>query len=51
MRWTAAASLVFQDGVVIYRMISEDWPTQGVIFTDLHRAVHEHSGSGQRNIL
>lgn len=38
----SAASLVFQDGDVIYRDESEPLAAKGVIFTDLRRAVVEH---------
>ena len=38
----SAASLVFQDGGVIYRDVTEDLASKGVIFTDLQDAVHKH---------
>ncbi len=38
----SAASLVFQDGVVINHKGNEEFAAQGVIFTDLQQAVHEH---------
>ena len=38
----SAASLIFQDGGVIYRDVSEDLAGKGVIFTDLQQAVHDH---------
>ncbi|MEZ4865908.1 MAG: Fe-S cluster assembly protein SufD [Caldilineaceae bacterium] len=38
----SAASLVFEEGAVRYRDISEDLAGKGVIFTDLQHAVHEH---------
>ena len=43
----SAASLVFQDGGVIYRDLSEDLAGKGVIFTDLQTAVIEHPDAGQ----
>ncbi len=38
----SAASMVFQDGGVIYTDLTEDLDGMGVIFTDLQTAVHEH---------
>ncbi|MCB0131129.1 MAG: hypothetical protein KDD78_09780, partial [Caldilineaceae bacterium] len=38
----SAASLIFQNGGVIYRDVSEDLAGKGVIFTDLQQAVHDH---------
>ena len=37
-----AASLVFQDGVVISRKSSDELAAKGVIFTDLRQALQEH---------
>ena len=39
----SAASLIFEDGGVRYRDLSEDLAGKGVIFTDLQSALHEHS--------
>lgn len=38
----SAASLVFEQGGVRYRNVSEDLAGKGVIFTDLQSALHEH---------
>lgn len=38
----SAASLVFQDGGVIYRNDAEQVTSKGVIFMELSRALHEH---------
>ncbi|MCB0046650.1 MAG: Fe-S cluster assembly protein SufD [Caldilineaceae bacterium] len=38
----SAASLIFQDGGLLYRDSSEDLAGKGVIFTDLQSAVTEH---------
>ncbi len=38
----SAASLAFVDGMVAYRITRDDLKSKGVIFTDLHTAVHEH---------
>ncbi|MEZ4715672.1 MAG: Fe-S cluster assembly protein SufD [Caldilineaceae bacterium] len=38
----SAASLIFQDGGVIYRDVSEDLDGKGVIFSDLQTAVREY---------
>lgn len=38
----SAASLIFQDGGVLYSDETADLASQGVIFTDLQTAVHEH---------
>ena len=38
----SAASMVFQDGGVIYTDLTEDLASKGVVFTDLQTAVHEH---------
>ena len=46
-----AASLVFQDGVVINRKIGAELVAQGVIFTDLRQAVQEHSDLVQRYFM
>lgn len=39
----SAASLIFEDGGVRYRDLSEDLAGKGVIFTDLQSAVREHA--------
>lgn len=39
----SAASLIFEEGGVRYRDVSEDLAGKGVIFTDLQCAVHEHA--------
>ncbi len=46
-----AASLVFQDGVVIHRTALAELAAQGVIFTDLRQAVIEHSDLVQRYFM
>jgi Fe-S cluster assembly protein SufD len=38
----SAASLIFQDGGLLYQEENENLTSQGVIFTDLETAVHEH---------
>ena len=38
----SAASLVFQDGGLIYADVTEDLASKGVIFTDLQSAVQQH---------
>jgi len=38
----SAASLIFQDGGVLYKDVSEDLAGKGVIFMDLQRAIREH---------
>lgn len=40
---SSAASLVFQDGDVIHRTDAAHLAEQGVIFTDLKHALHEHA--------
>lgn len=47
----SAASLVFQNGDVIHREIRADLASQGVIFTDLRRAVVEHSDLVRRYFM
>lgn len=47
----SAASLIFQDGGVIYRDVSEDLAGKGVIFTDLQTAVLEHGELLQRYFM
>jgi len=39
----SAASLIFEEGAVRYRDMSEDLASKGVVFTDLQSAVREHS--------
>lgn len=46
-----AASLIFQDGAVISRIVSEDLAAKGVIFTDLQTAVNEHSDLVRRYFM
>ena len=46
-----AASLVFQDGVVIHRTDTAALAAQGVIFTDLRHAVTAHSDLVQRYFM
>ena len=46
-----AGSLVFQDGVVIDRKVSQTLAAQGVIFTDLRQAVRDHSELVQRYFM
>jgi len=48
---STAASMVFQDGVAVHRKASEQLAAQGVIFTDLHRAVRDHSDLVQRYFM
>jgi len=48
---TTAASVVFQDGVVINRVINSDLAGQGVIFTDLRTAVVEHGDLVRRYFM
>ncbi len=47
----SAASLIFQDGGVIYRDISEDLAGKGVLFTDLQTAVREYPELLQRYFM
>jgi Fe-S cluster assembly scaffold protein SufB len=47
----SAASLIFQDGGVIYRDVNEDLAGKGVIFTDLQTAVLEHGELLQRYFM
>lgn len=47
----SAASLVFQDGVVINRKANEELTAQGVIFTDLQQALHDHGDLVQRYFM
>jgi Fe-S cluster assembly protein SufD len=47
----SAASLVFQDGVVISRKESDELAAKGVIFTDLRQALAEHSDLVQRYFM
>jgi Fe-S cluster assembly protein SufD len=46
-----AASLVFQDGVVINRKSSDELAAKGVIFTDLRQALRDHSELLQRYFM
>ncbi len=48
---TSAASLVFQDGVVIDRKETEELAAQGVVFTDLQQALHDHGDLVQRYFM
>src|SRR5690606_29108356 len=47
----SAASLVFQNGDVIHRETNTDLAAQGIIFTDLRRAVNEHSDLVRRYFM
>src|SRR5690606_35268559 len=47
----SASSLVFQNGVVISRKDNDDLVAQGVIFTDLRQALHDHSDLVQRYFM
>lgn len=47
----SAASLVFEDGGVRYRDVSEDLAGKGVIFTDLQSAVREHPALVQQYFM
>ena len=47
----SAASLLFQDGVVIDRTTSDSLAAQGVIFTDLQSAVAQHGDLVQRYFM
>src|SRR5215203_5372063 len=47
----SAASLVFQDGVVINRKDSDELADKGVIFSDLHQALRDHSNLVQRYFM
>lgn len=47
----SAARLLFQDGVVINRKDNEGLAAQGVIFTDLRQALHEHSDLVRRYFM
>jgi Fe-S cluster assembly protein SufD len=46
-----AASLVFQDGVVINRKTNKELAAKGVIFTDLRQALQDHSELVQRYFM
>ncbi len=47
----SAASLVFEQGGVRYRNVSEDLAGKGVIFTDLQSALHEHGALIQQYFM
>jgi Fe-S cluster assembly protein SufD len=47
----SAASLIFQDGGLIYEIDHEGLADKGVIFTDLHRAVRDHGDLVQRYFM
>jgi Fe-S cluster assembly protein SufD len=47
----SAASLIFQDGGLIYEVDHEGLAAKGVIFTDLHAAVREHADLVQRHFM
>jgi Fe-S cluster assembly protein SufD len=47
----SASSLVFQNGVVINRKANNDLAAQGVIFTDLRQALHDHPDLVQRYFM
>jgi Fe-S cluster assembly protein SufD len=46
-----AASLVFEDGVVINRKVSDELAAKGVIFTDLRQALHDHGDLVKRYFM
>jgi Fe-S cluster assembly protein SufD len=48
---SSAASLVFQDGVVINHVAGDELAAQGVIFTDLRQAVLDHPELVQRYFM
>jgi Fe-S cluster assembly protein SufD len=47
----SAASLIFQDGGLIYQIDHEGLADKGVIFTDLHTAVRDHGDLVQRHFM
>ncbi|MEX1019201.1 MAG: Fe-S cluster assembly protein SufD [Litorilinea sp.] len=47
----SAASIVFEDGAVTYRDSADALTQQGVIFTDLQQALHEHTELVQRYFM
>ena len=47
----SAASLIYQDGGLLYSQESQTLASQGVIFTDLQTAVQEHSELVQRYFM
>ncbi|MBI1293355.1 Fe-S cluster assembly protein SufD [bacterium] len=47
----SAASLIFQDGGLLYSVENQDLAGQGVIFMDLHAAVREHADLVQRHFM
>lgn len=47
----SAASLIFQDGALLYGAEREDLQSQGVIFVDLHQAVHEYGDLVQAHFM
>jgi Fe-S cluster assembly protein SufD len=47
----SAASLVFEDGVVIDRKTHADLASKGVIFTDLRQALHDHEDLVRRYFM
>ncbi len=47
----SAASLIFQDGGLLYKGQSEDLAGKGVIFCDLHAAVHDHADLVRRHFM
>ncbi len=47
----SAASLIFQDGGLLYRVENEDLSTRGVIFTDLSSAVREHGDLVRKHFM
>ena len=47
----SAASLIFQDGGLLYSVENQDLAGQGVIFMDLHAAVREHANLVQRHFM
>ncbi len=47
----SAASLIFQDGGVLYRRADADLAAQGVIFTDLQTALQEHPEQVRKHFM
>jgi Fe-S cluster assembly protein SufD len=47
----SAASLIFQDGGLLYQVDNENLQAQGVIFTDLQSAVRDHSDLVRRHFM
>jgi Fe-S cluster assembly protein SufD len=47
----SAASLIFQDGGLLYAVEHENLKARGIIFTDLHTAVHKHRDLVQAHFM